>query len=142
MGGAVVAEVAFDDVVLDGVEVASTDEAGLEGDCLLVGRQVRSGHSSILQWNIVHCKWYLFHIGPQFEYRPRVSFTPPLETVGERVRRQRKRLKLTTQELAAKAGVAKTTVANVEAGASVRESTLLRLAEALDAPVSWLRDGK
>lgn len=78
---------------------------------------------------------------PQSEYHFSVTFSPPPETVGERVRRQRKRLKLTVQELATRAGVAKATVANVEGGALARPDTIARLATALDAPVEWLRDG-
>jgi transcriptional regulator with XRE-family HTH domain len=70
-----------------------------------------------------------------------MSFSPPPETVGERVRRQRKRLKLDVRELAERAGVNAATVARVEGGATPREDTLARLAKALDAPVAWLRDG-
>jgi transcriptional regulator with XRE-family HTH domain len=70
-----------------------------------------------------------------------MTFTPPHETVGERVRRQRKRLGLEQRELAERAGVGPATIARIEGGAEPREDTLDRLAKALEAPVAWLRDG-
>ena len=70
-----------------------------------------------------------------------MSFQPPPETIGERVRRQRKRLKLEVRDLAAKADVSPATVARIEAGAFPREETLARIAKALGAPVDWLRGG-
>jgi transcriptional regulator with XRE-family HTH domain len=71
-----------------------------------------------------------------------MSFTPPSETVGERVRRQRKALKLEQKDLADRSGVGIATVARIEAGASPREDTLAKLAKALGAPVGWLRTGE
>lgn len=71
-----------------------------------------------------------------------MTWTPPAETVGDRVRRQRKRLKLEQSELAARAGVGVATIARIEAGAGARGDTLGRLAAALNAPVEWLRDGQ
>jgi transcriptional regulator with XRE-family HTH domain len=67
---------------------------------------------------------------------------PGAETVGERVARVRRRLKLGVRELAASAGVAMGTVSRIEAGAPARGDTLARLAEALGVPLEWLRDGK
>jgi DNA-binding XRE family transcriptional regulator len=78
---------------------------------------------------------------PQNGYRANVAFTPPPETPGERVRRQRRRLGLEVRDLAAKAGVNKETIVRVENDGTTREATWVKLAEALDAPVEWLRDG-
>ena len=74
-------------------------------------------------------------------YRLRVTFEPPAETAGERVRRQRKRLGLDVRTLADRAQVAVATISRIEAGAPPREETLRKIAAALAAPVEWLRSG-
>jgi transcriptional regulator with XRE-family HTH domain len=83
----------------------------------------------------------MFHAVPSSGTVPQVSVPEP-ETTGERVARQRRRLKLGVRELAAKAGITAATVSNVEAGKSVRGDTLTRIAEALGVSLEWLRDGR
>lgn len=80
-------------------------------------------------------------VRPQFGYRRRVTIPEP-ETVGERVARQRRRLKLGVRDLAAKAGVAQGTVSNIEAGATPRGTTLEQIAAALGVSIDWLRTGR
>jgi transcriptional regulator with XRE-family HTH domain len=67
---------------------------------------------------------------------------PGPETVGERVARQRRRLKLGVRDLAAKADVAMGTVSRIEAGAPARGNTLEQIAGALGVSTEWLRTGK
>jgi transcriptional regulator with XRE-family HTH domain len=61
-------------------------------------------------------------------------------SVGERVRRLRKRAKLTQQELAGKAGISLSNLAQIEQGQKVdpRVSTITALAEALGVDVNEL----
>lgn len=68
--------------------------------------------------------------------------TPAPETIGERVARQRRRLKLGVRDLAAKAGVATATVSNIEADKGARGDTLARIADALGVSLEWVRDGR
>ena len=74
-----------------------------------------------------------------------MSFTPPPqcpETPGDRVRRQREHLGLTVRQVAELAGVNKETVVDVENDRKQPQArTWAKLAQALQAPEPWLRDG-
>jgi len=67
------------------------------------------------------------------------SVTTPL---GERIAQERERLGLTQGQLAEKAGVGQTTIANYESGLRGRPRSLLQLASALDVSPEWLESGK
>ena len=63
-------------------------------------------------------------------------------TIGERLRRARKARKVTQLELAARTGVAHSTVVRIERGqAAPRIETLGRFAEALGVDPKWLAFG-
>jgi len=70
-----------------------------------------------------------------------VTFTPPEWTPGDRLRAQRERLGLKISDIAQRAGVNQETVINAEKDRSTTERTMVKLAEALEAPVEWIRNG-
>ena len=75
-------------------------------------------------------------------YAHAMPFTPPAWTAGDRARRQREELGLTVRDLAERSGLNKGTIVAVENNAPTTSArTWARLAEALDAPESWLREG-
>lgn len=66
----------------------------------------------------------------------------PIETMGQRVRLARKRLKMTQEELAERAGIRQQSdVSKIENGGILQTTHIARLAEALDAPPKWLEQG-
>jgi transcriptional regulator with XRE-family HTH domain len=58
--------------------------------------------------------------------------------IGERIRQERRRQKLTQDDVWMAAGLNRWTVQRVEAGEEVKLSTLLRIARALDTPLADL----
>lgn len=74
--------------------------------------------------------------------RKRAESTPPeLEHLGERIRFQRKRSRLTARALATRAGMTPGTISRLEKGeriAGIEAATVIRLANALGCPVGWL----
>lgn len=67
---------------------------------------------------------------------------PTMETLASRLREARKAKGMTQTDLARAAGVAQSTVGNVESGERDGASSLALLAEALDVRYRWLRDGE
>ena len=68
---------------------------------------------------------------------------PPLDTIGQRIRAQRKRAGLNQGALADRLGVTQPTVANWEAGVhDPRQLMLAKLADALDVSLGWLAGGE
>lgn len=64
-------------------------------------------------------------------------------TLGKRIKVQRKRLGLSTAELARRAGVTRDTLAAWEAGTTTpRANRLMTLAGVLEASVGWLLEGR
>ncbi len=71
------------------------------------------------------------------------SGIPPwMDTLASRLREARKAKGMTQTDLARAAGVAQSTVGNVESGERDGASSLALLAEALDVRYRWLRDGE
>jgi transcriptional regulator with XRE-family HTH domain len=69
----------------------------------------------------------------------RVNPQRPSEEIGRAVRQRREALAMTQEELAAKAGVSKTTVQTVEGGTfRHRPYRLKQIADALEVTVAWL----
>jgi transcriptional regulator with XRE-family HTH domain len=66
----------------------------------------------------------------------------PMDTLASRLREARQAKGMTQQELAKAAGLAQSTVGNVESGDRGGASSLALLAEALDVRYRWLRDGE
>src|SRR3954469_9222204 len=67
--------------------------------------------------------------------------TPPIETIARSIRRERERAGLSLSELAKRAGLAKSTLSQLEAGTgNPSVETLWALGVALDVPFSRLVD--
>lgn len=64
-----------------------------------------------------------------------------METLGDRLKSRRLELGLTQIELAAKAGVTKSAISNLETNARSSPRALVRLAQALETSVEWLNSG-
>lgn len=77
-------------------------------------------------------------------YDPKTRLSPPSATdlglLGDRVRTFREMLGLTQAELAEVAGIAVRTIRNVEAGRSIRRSTITKICEGLDVPPASLEE--
>lgn len=65
-----------------------------------------------------------------------------MESIGNRLRAERERQKLTLQAVAKKAGVGTSTVAELEAGRRRATTRLIQLARALNVNPDWLESGK
>ena len=63
-------------------------------------------------------------------------------TIAERLKQAREKLGLTQLQLAAKAAVTQSTIANIENGIRKRPRDLVNLAKALNVDPSWLESGK
>lgn len=63
-------------------------------------------------------------------------------TIAERLKQAREKLGLTQLQLAAKASVTQSTIANIENGIRKRPRDLVNLAKALNVDPSWLESGK
>ena len=65
-------------------------------------------------------------------------------TIGDRLRRARREQGMTQEELAERSGLSRELIAKIEQGRrqSVRLTTLTRLAQALDLPLSELADNR
>lgn len=65
-----------------------------------------------------------------------------MHTMGTRLKNERERRNLTQRELARKAGVSPTTVADIESGRSHATTKLINIAKALNVDPQWLGTGK
>lgn len=65
-----------------------------------------------------------------------------MKTIGERIREERETQGISRAELAAFAGLAKTTLSDLEAGASKSSSALHKIAERLGVATRWLETGQ
>jgi transcriptional regulator with XRE-family HTH domain len=68
--------------------------------------------------------------------------TPTAETIGDRIQRRRKEKGIARGELAKAAGLAYSTLADIENGLQQSSTKLHKIAAHLDVPVMWLETGE